>query len=267
MNWYSKIKVAMFQKKASVTFFLPDSHKISQPKTILDLSHELSNFFFNGTSIQHEVAPVMNDISPDGFDDFDKPTGTINVYPRKRVEPPKNSSIDYIDWYNLSEDEKIRMGSQVFDNSLENMMPVIDEWISGKEIEGYKIEKQMDVSNMTQGPVLRLHVRENPSTEYESIPEVNMSNSNAAAVIRSMGLLPEPSGSIDVDTLLYMINQTTQQDMTRNTQPSQIEYDENGEISRFEGGRDETYIDSRIQQLYGLADYAKQNGFKEILWG
>jgi hypothetical protein len=266
MHWYARSNP--FRKLASVTFYVGDgAQKIAQPQTILDLCHDLSKHFYYGTKIEHGAMPLMNDIAPDGYG-FDQFEGTMNVYPNTRDMPPENASDELArEWWTLSEEEKSRHGGRKIDNSLEAMMPVIDEWIGLKEAEGYVIEKRMDTSNMTNGPVLRIEIKENASKEYEQIPEVNMNNENAAAVIRSMGLLPEPSGTIDVDTLLYMINSVEQQDMIRHTKEDKVHYDEEGNPNMFEYGRDENYIDMRIQQLYGLADYAKRNGFTEIFWG
>lgn len=269
MNWYIKIIQASRQKKtASVTFRIGDgADKISKPKNILNLSFELSSFFYNGSQIDHNTSPLMNAITPDG-DDFDKFIGTINIYPAPRVAPPENMSQEaYYALSDASEEEQLRRGFKKYNNSIEEMMPVIDEWIQIKAAEGYIIEKKSDISNMSKGPVLRLIVKENPSENYAKIPEVHMNNANAFALLQTVGISPDYSGSISPDDLIRAVNNVQSEDVSRNVPPESIEYGEDGKIPIYRGGIDEQYIDQRLQELYELADFAKSNGFREIYWG
>lgn len=265
MNWY--FRLSRLKKQASVTFYIGDgANKISKPKNILDLSFELSRFFYYGSTVDHDTAPLINDITSDG-DDFDKFKGTINVYPSVRLVAPQNMSLEtYDSLQDSTEEEKLKNGFRKHNNSIEAMMPVIDEWIQLKSAEGYVFEKKMDTSNMTGGPVLRLIVKENPSENYANIPEVHMNNANAASLLRTMGFLPESSGSVHPDDLIAAINEVSKESIQRNIRPEQREYGKDGELSMYSGGIDEGYIDQRLQQLYELADFAKNNNFQEIYW-
>lgn len=275
MAWYQKIKLA-FLKQSSVTVFISDDgvRKISQPKTILDLCHDLSNFFYNDTSIETSAKPLMNDIAPDGMEAFEF-EGTINVYPSKRILPPQNASDEMVrNFYQMTEEEKISRGGQVADNSLENMMPVIEEWMNDKSMEGYEFKTEVNKSNMTGNDVLRIHVLKNPSQHYSQLPEVNMSNLNFRAIMNVLGLNAEASGNISVNELLSLINRVSNQDIENNIRPDHATTSGDSPddaandlgMNVFTPGIDEKYIDSRLQDLYRLADFAKQNGFKEISW-
>ena len=173
-----------------------------------------------------------------------------------------------------------------------------------KQDEGYVISKRMDKSRMTEGPVLRLDIQENPSSEYPRIPEVNLSNENAYAMFRMLGLPQEPSGSVNAQALKSRIEQVSREEMEKEIQPSgwvTPPEDQTGsteddayesafggdhtrdpwetpepipvqpnrpdnQMGMFMGGRDEAYIDRRLQDLYRIADFAVENGFKEIGW-
>jgi len=304
MNWY-RILTARVKKIASVTFFVNDSHKIAQPKNLLDLCHDLSNFFYHGSKINEQklAAPLMSDISPDtSHSEFDAMAGSITVYPNPRKIGPQN-----MDWQKVNElspEELASAGGKYYENSLEDMMPIIDEWIQSKQDEGYVISKRMDKSRMTEGPVLRLDIQENPSSEYPRIPEVNLSNENAYAMFRMLGLPQEPSGSVNAQALKSRIEQVSREEMEKEIQPSgwvTPPEDQTGsteddayesafggdhtrdpwetpepipvqpnrpdnQMGMFMGGRDEAYIDRRLQDLYRIADFAVENGFKEIGW-
>tara|TARA_B100000614_G_scaffold262903_1_gene299959 strand:- start:118581 stop:119501 length:921 start_codon:yes stop_codon:yes gene_type:complete len=305
MNWY-RILTARVKKIASVTFFVNDSHKIAQPKDLLGLSSELANFFYYNSKSNEpkRAAPTMNDIVPDtSHSDFDGHTGTINVYPNPRKIGPQN--MDWQKVYELSPEELRASGGEYYENSLTDMMPVIDEWIQNKQDEGYAISKRMDKSNMTDGPVLRLDIKDNPSAEYPEIPEVNLSNINAYAMFRMLGLPQEPSGSVNAQALKTRIEQVSREEMEKEIQPSgwvtppEDTGDQNAEDDAYESvfggdhtrdpwetpepipvqpnqpegqmgmymqGRDEAYIDRRLQDLYRIADFAVEHGFQEIAW-
>lgn len=269
MNWYRLIKTSSLHKIASVTFSLDEAYRIAQPKNILSLCSEMVQFFHKAKIITKTFNPnYITGVTPDG-DDFDQMTGTINLYVPKQ------------DWqtFNRSEYEA-----------------AIQSYIHEKNVEGYRIEAKLGTSNMTGGPVYRIQVIVNGSEQYPVIPEINMANGNAAAILRLLGLPDEPSGSVDLQTLLNRINSISQEEMQRETvEPGHInpnvEFDifsgnfnedpadawkqepptvpnkpNPGQASIMHGGRDLEYIDYRLQGLYELVDYGLKNGFKKVEW-
>jgi len=282
-NWYVNLKFAQFEKVASVTFFVADSHKIAQPKNILDLAHEFTNWSYYGSKMANEKAsPMLNQVAPDG-DDFDQPTGTINFY---SVENSNNGA----------------------KNRPEDLKPLIEAWIEEKKTEGYEFDYsgQVEISGAWGSEVQRVKVLKNPSQEYPTIPESNMANDNAYSILRTLGLPQEPSGSVSAIELKTRIEQVSQEEMQKETKPSgwispQEQPDEamdddavsfgqlggdqtrdpweepnhppvqqdkpEGQIGMFEAGRDENYIDSKLQDIYRVVDFAIEHGFQEISWG
>ena len=276
MNWYKQMKLAQIMKVSSVTFFVSDSHKISQPKGLLDLCHDFTNFVYNRAKINNEgFLPTMDDVSPDtSSSDFDGYTGTINFYSRPR---------EYQD--------------KTYENSPESVAEAVKLWTKDKEQEGYIFENngKIETSRMFGYPVQRISVMNNPSSEYTQIPEVNMANDNARAMLTLIGIgsdgIAGEQGEIDAQELLRRINEVSREQIDGATTPSgyisnetqlddpehpreswqgEIEtYDSPPEeegVKMFTGGRDANYIDNRLQGLYNLADFAVSNGFKEIAW-
>ena len=270
MNWYHRLKTSSWLKSASVTFFLDEAYRIAQPKDMLSLCTEMSNFFRkNGLTTQTFNPDPYMGITPDG-NDFDQMTGTINLYvPQK-------------DWSTFDKNEYEK---------------AIQAYIDEKSIEGFQMQSHLDKSNMTGGPVYRIRVAVNGSEKYPQIPEVNMANGNAAAILRLLGLSNEPSGSIDLLDLKNRINAVSQESMQQETiEPGHINPNSGFDLLSGEfnpdpadawkneplttpdnpnstgpaimhGGRDMEYIDYRLQGLYEIVDYGLKNGFKRLAWG
>lgn len=274
MNWYLRYLTAGLFKKASITFVLEGSHKIAQPMDLLNLCSDFTNFiYYRGKLANDRFRPGMTDIEPDGSSDYSGPTGTINVYVKHNDE--------------ISEYPK-----------------AIKAWIADKAQEGYQIECNMqpEQSRSRHGQVFRVNIIKNPSTEYPRIPEINMSNANAYAMLRLLGLATGDSmedcvGRIGLEDLKNRIKAVSQEQMQGEVQQSGwvapgAEYDDvtgkvsqdpadgwkgnpalqdeppqDGKAKMYIGGRDENYIDFRLQGLYELADYGLSNGFTQATWG
>jgi len=262
MSWYKRAKLASWLKKASITFSLNDAYKIAQPKNMSDLSRDMMNFmhYKNNT-----YKPGFNDISPDG-DDYDKFEGTINVY--------------------------VPQGT-----STEEVKKAILAYIEDIQVEGYKMSIKLDTSNLTNSYVFRVNVSENPTKNLPQIPDINMANGNAAAIMRLVGL-DDSSGSIGLNDLKKRIIAVSQEEMKKEViepghinpnvdfdimggevkhdpadwwkkpEPPTVPNDPNpGKVQIMTGGRDEGYIDGRLQELYSLVDFGLQHGFKSVVWG
>lgn len=218
--------------------------------------------------------PDPTSVEPDTSSSrFDGPTGTINVYAKR-------------------------------DDEISEYPKAIRAWIEDKKAEGYDIRCSMkpDTSGMYGVPVFRVEVVTNPSTEYEEIPEVNMSNGNAFAILRLLGLSSGDAdqdyvGSIDLQSLRKRIEAASQEQMRTEVREPGYLADRadmdlgTGDISMdpsdawkggpiqsqppaqrtgstiYDGGRSEQYIDYRLQRLYELVDYGLRNGFSKAVCG
>jgi hypothetical protein len=279
-SWYKYFKKiciiktasASIAKSASITFSLEDAWKISQPKNLLDLCSDFLNFIHYGAKLSNDrFRPGYSDIEPDtSSSDFEGYTGVINFYVKQ-------------------------------DDDINEYPKAIKAWIDDKSIEGYQITCSMnpEKSNSRNSQVFRIMIIQNPSEHYESIPDLNLANGNAMSILRllglSVGMDDDYSGKIDLNDLRKRIEAVSKEEMQKEILPpgyladhanmdmnrGQIDTDE-GEgwkgpsvqenppssgVPIFQPGRDEEYIDNRLQGLYEIVDYGIKNGFKNLVWG
>jgi len=229
MNW--------LQKLASVTFSLEGSHKISQPKDIMGLSYELQKYASEKAGFYIDY----HSIAPDG-DYFSEMEGVIN-------------------WYvsdNIPEEQQVQ---------------IIQQWIQEMQLMDYEMKfTGPEISGMTEDPenpikVYRIHVLKNGSEDYLEIPEMNLANTNAEDLMRSLGLEFDWTGSIDLQELktkLEMFTPWDQQELIR--EPTQEgDFNEPGPVV-YDGGRSEDQVSRYIDGLGEIVDFGLQNGFRTLVW-
>jgi hypothetical protein len=107
-------------------------------------------------------------------------------------------------------------------------------------------------------------------TEEES-PEVNYSNSNAVAVLRSLGYSGDTDGVLNVHDLLQKItalrnSAKKQKELSKYTRPGSVET-EPGKVQWYEQEFTEEDILKRLTPLENLAQKAIENGISEIHYG
>ena len=170
MNWLQKI--------ASVTFSIADSYKISQPRTIFYIASYM-NYWAHDNVPKELCADVPEIIALDGLEDIDKPTGGINWYYKEDSEESRRYIEMYIKQY--EQEELIPLGI--------NFSPEI----------------KFETSKMYKTPVARIRVVKNDTFQRDRLPELNVSNQNASALLKLLGIRSEPSGSIDASELLSRI--------------------------------------------------------------
>lgn len=303
MNWY---KIAQLTKRASITFSIgdDDAYKIAQPKRILDLCHEMVMWIYENMDYDRYVfSPCVNEARPttNSFDQFEgkftfvssprrlainKEDGerlrdlrssqlTLELEIEDNPESPNSAAhLARIDQIEAELDEI----SITVPNSIEDCFESASAWASYMGESGYQINVDMGTlyesdpdyyseyeNDDFQVPII--DVVYNPSKEIEEIPAVNTSNANARAILELLGLSPDDVGRISVDELIQRINNVSNtESMESITKAPVVEYNDAGDIQMFIGGRDLEYVDRRLQGLYGLADWAKRNGFKQIGW-
>lgn len=184
MNWYRQ------NKSAGITFFPVGSEKISQPMYLLDICHDLTNYGYYRSDILKGTGVKLDDIEPDGDSEFTGPTGIINVY---------------MPIYRFVRDE----GGGV----VKQAIPEIDQMTPEKAqklINGYNEDMagevvlqliRVDTSNLKGIPVARVQVVENNTEDREEIPEISLSNDNAAQFLKLLAqhglpINPEEYGGV-----------------------------------------------------------------------
>lgn len=164
MNW--------LQKTASITFSIKDSVKISQPKTVLDLSYELLNWANSNLPDDFKIHNFWDYVTCDG-DSIESMTGTINWYFPSRVNP--DDLLPYI--------------RQSIKDCFEPLGVNIGNLYHNK-------------SNLySEFRVWRIPIQSNETENLNKYPELNVSNVNAERLFRLLGLNFEYMGSINANSL------------------------------------------------------------------
>jgi hypothetical protein len=234
MNWYKK---AQLNKFATVDFWIDESDKITQPMHKLDICHDLSNFIFYKMNVGQKLGLKWDSIDPDvSSGDVFAPTGQINIY-------------------------------------LEN--PNIKEGIIQNIVEKYNADKagliklkflQINKSGLRSDlNTARILIEENNTTDLQKIPTMNISNSNAAALIQllsneGMGQLDPVSGELNAYMLKNIIEGIDQNDFVMNsyTQDVTEEKIENGPTS-IDFGRSYQQLSGYINKLREMVEYIITN--------
>lgn len=226
MNWYKKnIKVA------SVTFSVADSHNMLKPMNLHNISWDLSHFIF----YKQGVKIPYGTIDMDGYDNYDKFTGPLNFY----VTIPE-ITIDLVN----------KLISAY--NSEKNGLIIISV---GQE----------EKSNSRSTNVIRLNVTYNETEYMETIPEFNLANGNAYALLKvlqdkGMNVDPEElTGSMNVDELeqaisLIRSNPYNMEQMTTETE-------QEGNMISF--GRDRDQVERYFSGLEQMIAFIDDNNLKD----
>jgi len=230
MNW--------LQKTSSVTFSIADSYKISQPRTIFYIASYM-NYWAHDNVPKELCADVPEVIALDGLEDMDKPTGVINWYYKEDSEESRRYIEMYIKQY--EQEELIPLGI--------NFSPEI----------------KFETSKMYKTPVARIRVVKNDTFQRDRLPELNVSNQNASALLKLLGIKSEPSGSIDAGELQSRISESINK-VDKFVRPDTIE-EKPGKNTIMVFG---LYPDQLMQYLYILdkmTDKAFWMNNPTITWG
>ncbi len=133
----------------------------------------------------------------------------------------------------------------------------------------------------------------------ETIPEINLANGNAMVILRLLGISTAGgdaySGKMSLEELRKKIESVSKEQMQSEITPSGylsdhaeidmsqgvVEVDDADKwkgdpiqdepptsgVKVYQPGRDENYIDNRLQNLYEIVHYGLKNGFKYLVWG
>jgi hypothetical protein len=231
MNW--------LQKLSSVTFTLEQSEKIAQPKNISSLATDLSIW-------AHENAPrfLLSDqwqmIDMDGLE-WSNTTGTIN-------------------WYFQPEE----LGGEVPDEQTNDIPMYMNQWYQEElatlgfrvNIRGPERSKAFE-----EWHVYRMDILDNPTAGYPTLPSMNISNTNAAALFGMLNMPMEFQGSIELGDLKQRMTGLSQAHMREFTEDP---VDTGGHINF---GRDMGKLQGYLNELSQIIDSGLQNGFTKLQWG
>jgi len=234
MNWLQKI--------ASVSFWLEGSKKISQPKSITNLSYMLQTFAEE--KLGYEIG--IHSISPDGDTDSQF-TGTINWYITNEVPEDQQRQI---------------MQAWVRE------MQIMDYRISvaGPQISGMNRWKNKG-SGSGGKPLMvyRIKVLKNGSEDFMQIPKMNASNDNARDLMTALGVPFDWSGSIslaELQTKLEMFTPYHQQELVRPREEGNEQ-----KVQWTDMGRSEDQVQWYVDQMRNIVNFGLQNGFDTLAWG
>ena len=219
-------------KISGITFSLEQSHRIAQPKTISTLSYDLADW-----ATSHVPRYLIKRIDMDGLNP-DQLTGTINWY----IDEPQ---IGEIPMY-------------------------VNQWIQEEMSPlGFDIKvRGPERSNSFDSWVWRIDVLKNPTEEYTKLPKINLSNSNARALLGLLNIPFDHMGSVSLRELRQRLALTTEHQVQEFTQsPEKIlptKEEPGPQVVDF--GRSKDQINRYIQALSEIVDYGLSNGFTNITW-
>lgn len=232
MNWYNKQL-----KTASVTFSIEGAFSAAKPMHSLDVCFDLVNFVWYTLKVGDAIRLMSNDVEPDISETrHDDPFGKINIYMNPNITP---EIIEYI----IKEYNKHRFGS-----------------IKLKLLGTNKSSSRVVDGEPTD--TARLIIEENNTTDIEQMPEMNLANGNAIALIKMLeqaGLkvgYDDLIGSINVDELDTVIRQLEQNELTMRsyTEEPTEEINEQGG-GMYNQGRSYEQVRSYIDRLKEMINY------------
>jgi hypothetical protein len=237
MNWYKK---ANHKKIASVTFWVEGTDKISQPMNKLDICNNLYRFIYNN-GLSEQLGLGFDAVDPDASSgNVFGPDGPISIYlgnPNVRGETIQN----IINKYN------------------EDMAGMIKL----RFLEINKSGARRDTN------VARILIEENNTTNFEEIPEMNVSNANARALLELLsnegmeGLSGDDEGiggTLNVAELKNTINNIEQNNYVLNTYTQEPTMEkEEGKPTMYDGGRSYEQLSRYINGLKEIINYIEKN--------
>lgn len=120
---------------------------------------------------------------------------------------------------------------------------------------------RLDTSAIYNCPVYRIPILQNPWESIEEAPSFNIANGNYAHFLRVLAL-PQVDGWWDVDTLKARLDCIGSSQIQANTRQGSV--DQHGGLTIVDGGCDFERINSYLQRLEAVVDFAKARGYKHV---
>lgn len=232
MNWYKN-----HLKIASITFSIEGTDKIAQPMNKLDIVNDLANYIFYKMGVGKNLGMKWDDIDPDtSSGDVFAPDGQINIYLRNQIDTQTIERI--INGYNKDKAGIIEL--QFLGINKSGLNPSLD--------------------------TARILITKNKTTDFQEVPSMNLSNSNAIALLQmlanegvSIGQ-DAYSGVIDINQLDEAINRLEQEEyvMQPYTQRPSEETGEHG-AKMYDMGRSYEQLKRYLDGLRKMINYVRVN--------
>ena len=241
MNWYKK---SQLMKNASMNVMIPDYKYPRKKDTVLDIAYLLMDYlepFFNkltGFELEYWKKNRIPDFITSDGDDYDKETGTINVYLKglpERTYPILN---------NIISKALTKEGFQFTPPIIEN-------------------------SNMYESKVMRIKITNNPySNQNNQPPELNLANDNAILIFQKiLGYdLSESYAEFPIFDLMHKINKLTNEKIEENERPWSRDWGK-GKAELITGEYNLEQIQRTINKIKEIANWALQHGYKRLSIG
>ena len=243
MNWYKRANI---NKLASVTFWVEGSDQITQPMTKLDICQDLAQFIFYGINLGQKLGFQWDDIDPDvSSGDVFASTGQFNIYLRNK---------------------NIKSGI------VENILNQYNEHKQLIELKLLEINKSGIKPDLNTARVI---IVRNDTANLESLPEMNVANANANAIIQllsneGMGQLDPYGGTLDSTQLKTVISNIEQNSYLLDTYTKEPTEDiSEGRPIIIDMGRSYERLKGYIDNLKKMINYIEKNNLpvKQINYG
>lgn len=213
--------------RESVTFFVQD-YESEHFKDILELCSALTREVAQQSMENWRRIGVIEPITPDASDHF-KDKGTINFYVGQLDEPTAQKMLNLL--VQKAKEHKVVVG-----------------------------QPRLEKSNSLNSMVWRIPVQL-PNNNNIEPPELNLSNTNAHELLRTLEIEPDYAGTISARDLLMKVGQLSgfSKDMMT-LAPSQ-------DGNMYSGGRSADQVNRYLDTLENMAKWAIQNHYDQISWG
>jgi hypothetical protein len=200
-------------------------------ESVFDLAYKLSNLVIRRLPKEFAGKNCTNIITQDGYDE--SPEGVINFYAEKFTK-----------------------------ESISNVLQTIKYFIP--ELGGQlTAEPRADISKLYGGLVYRIPVK--ITSVSDSPPEMNLSNVNAAELLRmlNISLIDDLYGSIDVRELAMKLATLTDFSIQMSAQAPDQGVGDSG-ARWYDGGRSMQQVERYIQTLNAMVQWAIENHYDTI---
>ena len=141
----------------------------------------------------------------------------------------------------------------------------VERW-KAEEMDPFGVTMNIDLGQDENGQFWNITVTQNESQNWEQIPEMNLANDNAQALLQMLGIPFDYDGSIDLATLKQKLDRVHHNMMTEFTQDPSSGRSETGGPMVHEFGRDIAQLKRYVDGLNQMVEYGLREGETEITW-
>ena len=207
---------------------------------------------------------------PVGIDDF----GRDLLFRAVRAVPTMKSAIDWrlsgVDWSSSNHDDATGTFNVYPEAGREAFFPqviaAVEREFDRARAEGWVLESRMETSGSTGGPVCRIVVTSNPTTERERAPSMNLANGSAKTLFN---LLEIPSSALSVSLPDIARAIVRARSLTGRIEEHEQPPAEGGGVEHarwFEQGMSHERLVRYLDRLDEMVAWARAHGAHAIAW-